>query len=42
MKYKSVGGPEVLQVIGNELRLPARNEARIKVLAAGVVVIIWK
>jgi NADPH:quinone reductase-like Zn-dependent oxidoreductase len=41
MKYKSVivaqrGGPEVLQVVENELRPPARNEARIKVLATGV------
>ncbi len=41
MKYKSVivakrGGPEVLQVVENELRVPAAHEARIKVLAAGV------
>jgi len=41
MKYKSVvatkrGGPEVLQVLENDLRPPAANEARIKVLAAGV------
>ncbi len=41
MKYKSVvvtkrGGPDVLQVIENELRPPAAKEARIKVLAAGV------
>lgn len=41
MKYKSVvvtkrGGPEVLQVLENELRPPAANEARIRVLAAGV------
>jgi ABC-type lipoprotein release transport system permease subunit len=39
MKYKSVivtkrGGPDVLQVIENELREPAAREARIKVLAA--------
>ena len=41
MKYKSVivtdrGGPEVLQVVENDLRLPEPNEARIKVLAAPV------
>jgi NADPH:quinone reductase-like Zn-dependent oxidoreductase len=41
MKYKSViatkrGGPEVLQVIENDLREPAAGEVRIKVLAAGV------
>ncbi len=41
MKYKSVvvtkrGGPEVLQVVENEMRLPATNEARIRVLATGV------
>ena len=41
MKYKSViatkpGGPEVLQVIENELRAPAEGEARIKVLASAV------
>jgi NADPH:quinone reductase-like Zn-dependent oxidoreductase len=41
MKYKSVivtkrGGPEVLQVIENDLRQPAVKEARIKVLATGV------
>lgn len=41
MKYKSVivtkrGGPEVLQVVENELRSPAANEARIRVLATGV------
>lgn len=41
MKYKSVivtkrGGPEVLQVVENELRLPAAKEVRVKVLAAGV------
>lgn len=41
MKYKSVvvtrkGGPEVLQVVESDLRLPAANEVRIKVLAAGV------
>ena len=41
MKYKSVlvtkrGGPEVLQVTENELRLPLAREARIKVLATGV------
>lgn len=41
MKYKSVvvtkhGGPEVLQIVENELRLPTSREARIRVLAAGV------
>lgn len=41
MKYKSVvatrrGGPEVLQIVENDLRPPAANEARIKVLAASV------
>lgn len=41
MKYKSVivtgpGGPEVLQVIENNLRPPSAGEVRIKVLAASV------
>lgn len=41
MKYKSVvatkrGGPEVLEVVENDLRAPAAGEARIKVLATGV------
>ena len=41
MKYKSIivtkrGGPDVLQVIENELREPSAREARIKVLAAPV------
>jgi NADPH:quinone reductase len=41
MKYKSVvatkrGGPEVLQVVENDLRAPAAGEVRIKVLATGV------
>jgi NADPH:quinone reductase-like Zn-dependent oxidoreductase len=41
MKYKSViatkrGGPEVLQVVENELREPASREVRIRVLAAPV------
>jgi NADPH:quinone reductase-like Zn-dependent oxidoreductase len=41
MKYKSVivterGGPEVLQVIENDLRAPSAKETRIKVLAACV------
>jgi NADPH:quinone reductase-like Zn-dependent oxidoreductase len=41
VKYKSVivtqpGGPEVLQVVENDLRAPAAGEARIKVLAAAV------
>lgn len=41
MKYKSViatktGGPEVLQVIENDLRLPSAGEARVKILAAPV------
>lgn len=41
MKYKSVivtarGGPEVLQVVENDLRPPEPGEARIKILAAPV------
>jgi NADPH:quinone reductase-like Zn-dependent oxidoreductase len=41
MKYKSVvvtkrGGPEVLQIIENDLRMPVSKEVRIKVLATGV------
>jgi NADPH:quinone reductase-like Zn-dependent oxidoreductase len=41
MKYKSViatrlGGPDVFQVIENDLRLPSVGEVCIKVLAAGV------
>lgn len=41
MKYKSIqvsryGGPEVLQVVENDLRPPAAGEVRIKVLAAAV------
>ncbi len=41
MKYNSVvatrlGGPEVLQVVENELRAPTPSEARIRVLAASV------
>jgi NADPH:quinone reductase-like Zn-dependent oxidoreductase len=41
MKYNNVvatkrGGPEVLQVMENELRAPAAGEVRIKVLAVGV------
>jgi NADPH:quinone reductase-like Zn-dependent oxidoreductase len=41
MTYKSVvatkrGGPEVLQIMENDLRAPAAGEARIQVLAAGV------
>jgi NADPH:quinone reductase-like Zn-dependent oxidoreductase len=41
MKYRSVivtrnGGPEVLQVVENDLRSPAAGEVRIKVLAAAV------
>ena len=41
VKYKSVivterGGPEVLQVVENDLRPPSTGEARIKVLAAPV------
>jgi NADPH:quinone reductase-like Zn-dependent oxidoreductase len=41
MKYRSVvvtrrGGPEVLQIVENELREPVAGEARIKVLATGV------
>jgi NADPH:quinone reductase-like Zn-dependent oxidoreductase len=42
MKYKSIvatrrGGPEVLQVVENDLRPPAAREARIKILATPVV-----
>lgn len=41
MKYKSVvvphrGGPEVFQIIENDLRFPSHDEARIKILAAPV------
>jgi NADPH:quinone reductase-like Zn-dependent oxidoreductase len=41
MKYKSVivtrrGGPEVLQVIENDLRMPSAGEARVKILAVPV------
>jgi NADPH:quinone reductase-like Zn-dependent oxidoreductase len=41
LKYKSViatkrGGPEVLQVVENDLRAPSAGEARIKILAASV------
>jgi NADPH:quinone reductase-like Zn-dependent oxidoreductase len=41
MRYKSVivtkrGGPEVLQVIENDLRLPSARETRVKILAACV------
>jgi NADPH:quinone reductase-like Zn-dependent oxidoreductase len=41
MKYKSMvvtrrGGPEVLQIVENDLRGPAAGETRIKVLATGV------
>ena len=41
MKYKSVvvtkrGGPDILQIVENDLRPPAAKEARVKVLAAGV------
>jgi len=41
MKYNSVvvtkkGGPDVLQVVENELRQPAASEARIKVLATSI------
>ncbi|KPK88547.1 MAG: hypothetical protein AMJ88_18825 [Anaerolineae bacterium SM23_ 63] len=41
MKYKSVivttrGGPEVLQVIENDLRAPSAGEARIRILAVPV------
>ena len=41
MKYRSVitvkrGGPEVLQVIENDIRPPDRDEVMIKVLAAPV------
>jgi NADPH:quinone reductase-like Zn-dependent oxidoreductase len=41
MKYKSVivtkrGGPEVLQVVENDLRLPSAGEVRIKILTTPV------
>ncbi len=41
MKYKRVvisryGGPEVLQVVGDEIQEPRPGEVRIKILAAGV------
>jgi NADPH:quinone reductase-like Zn-dependent oxidoreductase len=41
MKYKSVivtnrGGPEFLQVIENDLRMPSTGEARVKILATPV------
>ena len=41
MKYKSVvvtkrGGPEVMEIIENDLHEPATGEVRIKVLATGV------
>jgi NADPH:quinone reductase-like Zn-dependent oxidoreductase len=41
MKYKSIvatkrGGPEVLQIIEQDLREPAADEARIKILASSV------
>jgi len=41
MKYKSVvatkrGGPEVLQIVENEMRAPTAGEVQIKVLATGV------
>ena len=42
MKYRSIvvterGGPDVLQVVENELRPPSAGEARIKILATPVV-----
>jgi NADPH:quinone reductase-like Zn-dependent oxidoreductase len=41
MTYKSIvvtkrGGPEVLQVVENDLRPPSAGEARVKILATGV------
>lgn len=41
MKYRSVvaaqrGGPEVLQVVENDLRAPAAGEVRVRVLAASI------
>lgn len=41
MRYKSVvvsrfGGPEVLQVVENELRPPAPGQVRIRVLASSI------
>lgn len=44
MNYKSVvvthrGGPEALQIVENDLRLPAAGEVRVKVLAASVTLV---
>jgi NADPH:quinone reductase-like Zn-dependent oxidoreductase len=41
MKYKTIcvperGGPEVMQIVENDLRLPLKGEIRVKVLAASV------
>ncbi len=41
MKYRTIcvperGGPEVMQIVENELRLPMNGEIRVKVLAASV------
>ncbi|MGD8406626.1 MAG: hypothetical protein PVJ21_23420, partial [Anaerolineales bacterium] len=41
MQYKSVvatkrGGPDVLQIIENDLRQPTKSEVRVKVSAVGV------
>ncbi len=41
MKYKSVivtrrGGPDVMQVVENDLRAPAAGEVRVKILASCV------
>jgi NADPH:quinone reductase-like Zn-dependent oxidoreductase len=41
MKYKSIvvtkrGGPEALQIMENDLRIPSAGEARVKILATGV------
>jgi len=41
MQYKSVivsrfGGPEIMQVVENELRSPAPGEVRLRVLASSV------
>ena len=41
MKYKNIvvpgiGGTEIMQIVENDLRLPALGEARVKILAAPV------
>ena len=41
MKYKSIlvtqrGGPEVLRIVENDLRLPSAGEAQVRILASPV------